>query len=322
MIRVMRRRITRRGFLRRSAFGLGAAVAASIGGPLGLAARTEREFGELPRRTLGATGEQIGVLGLGGAIAVAGDRDQAARIVERALDLGVNYIDTAAQYGPSEENIGAVVRDRRSEAFLASKTHELSYDGTMRLFERSLARLQTDHLDLYQLHAVHTEENRRAVLRPDGALAAAQKLKEEGAVRYLGVTGHKNAPLFAQVLEDHPFDCVLLSINAGDRHHDSMIEHVLPVAEQLEMGVIGMKIAAYDGRIFREGGITSMAEALGYVLSYPVSAAIVGVSSVDELEQNVALASELQPFSDSELRELEERTAWYQDEVNFFKYRW
>lgn len=297
-------------------------MAGGLGRPFELLARSERNPGRLPRRTLGATGEQVGVLGLGGSISVAGERDRAVRIVERALDLGVNYIDTAAQYGPSEENIGAALNGRRSDAFLAGKTHDFTYDGTMRLFERSLSRLKTDHLDLYQLHGVHTEQNRRAALNPDGALAAVRRLREEGAVRYLGVTGHKNATLFAEVLEEYAFDCVLLSINAGDRHYDSMIEHVLPVAERLELGIIGMKVASYDGRIFREGGITSMTEALGYVLSYPVATAIVGVSTVEELEQNVAIASEFEPFSDAELRELEERTAWYQDEVNFFKHRW
>ncbi len=324
--------ISRRSFLKHSALGIGTGLAAAGGFPQLLRAldlgqgRRNADGGSgasgLPKRVLGRTGEEVGVLGLGGAIAVAEDRERAAAIVERALDLGVNYIDTAAQYGPSEANIGAVLKNRRAEAFLASKTHDRSYDGTMRLFERSLERLQTDYLDLYQLHAIHTEATWATVKDAGGALAAVRRLREEGAVRYIGISGHKNSPFLGKLLEEEPFDCVLLSLNAGDRHYDSMIENALPVAERRELGVIAMKVASYDGRIFREDGVRSMREALGYVLSFPVSTAIVGVSSVAELEENVAIATEHERLSEGELAKLEQRTAAYQREVNFFKHDW
>lgn len=313
--------ITRRSFLKGTAATVAAGFLSRFGLPADLPAQN-RTASPLPRRRLGATGEEVSILGLGGAIAVAGDRARAEAIVDRALDLGVNYIDTAAQYGPSEENIGSVMRRRRAEVFLASKTHDSGYDGTMRLFERSLRRLQTDYLDLYQIHGLHSDSMLQAVRGEAGALKALERLKAEGAVRYLGVSAHKNAELIPRVLESFPFDCALISLNAGDRHIDSMIEYALPAARRRRLGIIAMKVAAYDGRIFREGGVASMEEALGYVLSHPVSTAIVGIGSIAQLEQNAAIAREFRPFSRTLMREIEERTASYHEEINFFKHLW
>ncbi|TVR53118.1 MAG: aldo/keto reductase, partial [Spirochaetaceae bacterium] len=124
----------------------------------------------IPRRSFGRTGLSVGIFGLGGAIAVAEGRERAEEIVERAIDLGVNYIDTAHQYGPSESNIGGVMARRRAEVILASKTDDRTYDGTMRQLEESLTRLRTEYLDVYQLHAIHTEADLRTALSERGAL--------------------------------------------------------------------------------------------------------------------------------------------------------
>ncbi|MFP4066666.1 MAG: aldo/keto reductase [Spirochaetaceae bacterium] len=314
-------RLSRRSFLKNTLRAGAAAWAAGMGLVPGIRAHARRREA-MPRRSLGDTGERVGILGLGGAIAVAGDRDRAAKIVARALDLGVSYIDTASQYGPSEANIGRVMRERRNEAFLASKTDDRSRDGTLRQFEQSLRNLQTDYLDLYQLHAIHDRAAFETARRPDGALTALEELREQGAVRYLGITAHKNAALLAELLSEYPFDCVLMSVNAADRHFDSMIKHALPVARDRNMGIIAMKVASYDGRIFRRGGISSMEEALGYTLSNPVSTAIVGISSMRELEENVRIAREFEPFSDETMAELEARTESYSEEASFFKLRW
>ncbi len=276
----------------------------------------------LPRRRLGGTGLAVSIVGLGGAIAVARNPDHAESIVHRAIDLGINYIDTAHQYGESEANIGRVMRERREEVVLASKTDDRTYDGTMRQFEESLRRLETDHLDLYQLHAIHSEADMDAALDTRGAIAAMEKLREQGSVRHIGITAHKHSTLLSSALERYPFDCVLLSLNAGDVHHDSMIANALPVATAKQMGVIAMKVCAYDGRIFREGGVSTMREALGYTLSHPVSTAIVGVSKIRELEENVRVAKELQPMPREEMRRIEGLTRSYAREANFFKYQW
>lgn len=273
----------------------------------------------IPRRKLGRTGYYTSVLGLGGAFIVAeGPRNEAAAVINRALDLGVNYIDTAPTYGSSESNIGEVMRYRRNEAYLAGKTLDRSRDGTMRLFEQSLKRLQTDYLDLYQLHGVHSDDDLKQLFGVNGAVKALEELKEGGVVKFTGITNHKNCPVLLQALEEYDFDCVLIALNAGHVHDDSLAADVLQVARQKNMGVIAMKVAAY-GRIFREGGVASMEQALGYVLSYPVSTAVVGISTMEELEENVRIARGFEPFSMERMKQLEELAEPYQQEINFFK---
>ncbi len=324
--------VSRRAFLK-SAAGAVASVAgiAFFGSGVSSRANAEnrgenreprRSDGDIPRRALGRTGLEVSVLGLGGAIAVAQSPDRAEPIIERAIDLGVNYIDTAHQYGASEANIGRVMRRRRGEVILASKTDDRTYDGTMREFEESLRRLQTDYLDLYQLHAIHSERDLDAALGRQGALKAIERLRDERVVRHVGITSHKHSRLLATAIARHRFDCVLLSLNAADVHDDSMIENALAAATGRKMGVIAMKVCAYDGRIFRDGGISTMREALGYTLSHPVSTAIVGISTVAELEENVRLAGEFEPLPLEELRRLEGLTRPYARQANFFKHEW
>ncbi|MHC4625976.1 MAG: aldo/keto reductase [Planctomycetota bacterium] len=129
----------------------------------------------MPTRNLGQTGHRVGIFSLGGqAVVETSDRDTAEAIVNKAIDLGVNYIDTASSYGggKSEQNIGRVIKRRRGEVYLATKTHDRSYDGSMRLLETSLKRLQTDHLDCWQLHNVQTKEHTDRIFAKDGAIKA------------------------------------------------------------------------------------------------------------------------------------------------------
>lgn len=326
------REVSRRTFLKTAAAAVASAAGVIVFGSRVSAQENDGSPGgaqevpgarlPMPTRALGRTGLEVSIVGLGGAVAVARTPDRAEAIINRALDLGINYIDTAHQYGPSESNIGRVMRHRRREVVLASKTDDRTYDGTMRQFEESLRRLQTDYLDIYQLHGMHSETDIDAALARDGALEAIERLREQGAVRHVGITAHKQSRLLASALQRYPFDCVLLSLNAGDVHHDSMIENALPVANAREMGVIAMKVCAYDGRIFRDGGISTMREALGYTLSHPVSTAIVGISTLAELEENVRIAGEFKPLPPEELRQLEGLTESYAGEANFFKHRW
>ncbi|WP_200858723.1 aldo/keto reductase [Candidatus Desulforudis audaxviator] len=291
---------------------------------LPLADENEKESQEppIPRRKLGQTGYYTSIFGLGGAFIVAqGRRNEAAAVINRALDLGVNYIDTAPTYGNSESNIGEVMRYRRNEVYLASKTLDRSRDGTMQLFEQSLKRLQTDYLDLYQLHGVHSYEDLKQLFGAQGAIKALDELREGGVVKFTGITSHKNCPVLLQALEEYDFDCVLIALNAGDVHDDSFAENVLQVARQKDMGIVAMKVAAY-GRIFREGGVASMEQALGYALTYPVSTALVGVSNLEELEENVRIVRNFKPFSKNRMKQLEELTEPYQQEINFFKHQW
>ncbi len=283
----------------------------------------EKGVAGMPLRELGKTGCMVSILGLGGSFTVAAkDRpEEAEKMVHRALDLGVNYIDTAPSYGASEENIGRALKKRRSEVFLASKTIERTYDGTMKLFEQSLKRLQTDHLDLLQIHGLHSEEELSQVMAEGGALEALEELKKEGLIRFTGVTGHRDPAVLLEAIETCDFDCVLLSLNPADPFYQPLQEAVLPRAREKNMGIIAMKIAAY-GRLFRENGLERMEKALGYALSFPVSTAVVGMSDLDELEENARLAKEYEKLSPEELQRLEELVEPYQGEVNFFKKDW
>ena len=279
----------------------------------------------MPKRRLGKTGFKVGLFSLGGEATVEQrERQQdAAEIINRAIDLGVNYIDTSPAYGSggSETNIGTVMKKRRDEVFLATKTHDRTYDGTLRLFEQSLNRLQTNFIDLYQVHNVRVDEDVTGALGKNGAVRAIERLRDEGAVRCIGITGHRDPGVLLRGIREYDFDAVLLSLNAGDIHYKPFQKELLQTAVEKDMGIIAMKVTAI-GRIFRNEGITSMSDALGYVYSFPVSTAIVGISTVEELEENVRIAREFSDFSDDKLAQLESLTKPYYRDANFFKFHW
>ncbi len=277
----------------------------------------------IPRRILGKTGDKVSILGLGGAFTLSREdkKQEAEELVNHALDLGINYIDTAPTYGNSESNLGGVMAHRRKEAFLASKTLDRTGEGTRRLFERSLERLQTDYLDLYQLHGVHSRAEWEQALAPSGALRVLEELRREGVVKNIGITGHKEPQILLRAIEEYDFDCLLMSLNAGDRYYQPFQEELLRKAREKDMGIIAMKVAAY-GRIFQGGGITSMEQALSYVLTFPVSTAVIGISNREELEENARAAREFEPYSPGEIEELEKLVEPYWKEANFFKKEW
>ncbi len=277
----------------------------------------------IPTRPLGKTGYTMTIFSLGGQATLeeTGRADDSISIINRAIDLGVNYLDTSPVYGPSELNYGEVLKTRRKEVFLASKTHDRTYDGAMRLLDKSLKRLQTDHLDLWQLHNVRTQDDLDFIFAKDGVIHALEKARSEGIVKHFGITGHHDPLILRKGIEQYPFDTLLLALNAADRHKSSFIEELLPVAVEKGMGIIGMKVVA-RGKIFHEGGVTTMKQAMGYVLSLPVSGVIVGISTLKELEENVRLAREFKPLTTDEMKELEELTKPYHADATFYKQYW
>ncbi len=279
----------------------------------------------IPRRTLGKTGYAVSLFSLGGEATVeqSGRAEEAEAIINRAIDKGVNYIDTAPTYGGggSENNIGRVMAYRRDEVFLATKTGDRSYDGTMRLIEQSLERLRTDHIDLYQLHNVRTEGDLERTFAADGSVKALEKLKDEGVIRFTGITGHRDPDVLLKGITEYPFDCLLMSFNAGDVHYAPFQEKLLQEAVKKEMGIIAMKVAT-RGRIFREDGLPGMKQALDYVFSFPISTAIVGISSESEVDENAQIAANFEQLSGDELKRLERLVKPYEQEANFFKYQW
>jgi len=279
----------------------------------------------MPVRAFGHTGHNVKIFSLGGQATLeeANKDDEAIAIINRAIDLGVNYIDTVRVYGKgvSETYLGKVLKTRRKEVFLATKTRERTFDGSMRSLDESLKALQTDSLDLWQLHNVRTDEDLSQIFSNDGAIKALERARDEKIVRFVGITGHKDPLVLRKGIEQYPFDTVLVALNAADRHKASFIEHFLPTAVERGMGIIGMKVPA-RGQIFRKGGITSMKQAMSYVLTLPVSTIIVGISTLKELEENVQIARDFVPLSDAEMTELEELTKPYFVEASFFKESW
>jgi hypothetical protein len=285
----------------------------------------------------------VGLFSLRGQATIEqpGKEEESAAIVNRALDLGVNYIDTAAAYGGrdqwSQKYIGQVLKHRRSEVFLATKTHLRTYDDSMRLLESSLQQLQTDRLDLWQLHNIVRTEQLDQIFAPGGAIHALIRARDQGVVRFLGITGHADPHVLADGLRRFGFDTILLAVNAADRHHLSFIEHLMPLCLEQELGIIGMKIPS-RGRILaswtpppadeqpawarasRPGTLT-IAEAFQYAYSLPVSTVIVGCDTVAQLEENIRLARDFNPLSPNQMAALEEKTKDITRQALFFR-RW
>ncbi len=285
----------------------------------------------MPTRNLGRTGYRVGIFSLGGQAAVEQPDNEAIAvpIVERALDLGVNYVDTAAAYGGpqrwSQRYIGKVMKRRRKEAFLTSKTGDRTRDGSLRLLEESLRLLNTDHLDLWQIHNLARMEQVDEIFAPGGAMEALKQAREQKMVRFIGVTGHADPDVLMEAIRRFDFDTLLLALNAADPHHLSFAEKLLPMAVEKQMGIIGMKVPA-RGRILESWtpppldqqreierparpGTLKMREALYYVLSLPVSTVIVGCDTVAQVEEDVALARAFTPLSAAQMAALTARTA-------------
>ena len=309
-------RIGRRGFLKATAgTAVGTGLAKLSGGSTGQSAANEVERKGIPLRTLGNTGYKATILSLGGGSALAQDdnREEAVQIVRRALDFGVNYIDTAAAYGKgaSERYIGEALRGRRDEVFLTSKTRERRAQPIReRLFKESCQRLQTEIVDLYFLHGVHTREHLSTVLdRDGGAITAFEHYRDAGRIRYLGISSHSSETLM-KAMDEYDFDCVFVTLNpAGMTMIDpDKTEAMLAKAADKHVGVIAMKIVGGgDGRIL-ERGIT-IEEGLRYTLSFPVSTACIGIATLEQLEQNVRLAKAFVPFDEKERAELVRRAS-------------
>jgi aryl-alcohol dehydrogenase-like predicted oxidoreductase len=267
---------------------------------------------------LGNTGQSVTLFGLGGegVLRTHGRLNEARRVIERALDHGVTYCDTAPAYASSMDYYGAALGERRRRIFLASKTHDRSRDGSLRLLDDSLRRLRTDHLDLWQLHDLRTLDDLRRIFSKDGALQAMLQARGEGRVRFLGLTGHHDPAILLEAMRRFAFDTVLVALNPADGHRLPFIPTVLVEAHRQGMGVIAMKTLA-AGRLL---SVMRAAEALGYAWSLPgVSLAIVGCSSPEEVDENVLAARGFQAFDEHQLRQLEKRTAGQPRDYAYFK---
>lgn len=254
---------------------------------------------QIAKRELGRTGVQVSALALGGVMYNFLDDDAAAAVVHRAIDLGINYIDTANSYKDSERKIGLALGDRRDEVYLATKTERRDYDAASREIDESFERLQVDRIDCLQIHDMHSEEDLATVMGPNGALKAIEQRQREGSIRFVGVTSHVNPDVLARTLEAYPFDTILTSLGALHHAVRPFYDTIMPVAEARGVGVLAMKVFAY-------GFLKDHAErALRFVMGLPgVASAVVGVDDVAQIEANAAVAQRFAPLSDAEKDEL------------------
>ena len=320
----MRTPVNRRQFLKTVAAACVVTHQATAFGAEPPAAAAPPTWPQLPHRRLGETGVEVSVLALGGVIGMQlppSATHDPSLLADTALDLGITYFDTAPAYnnGQSETNYGPVLARRRREVFLATKTGDRTHDGTLRSLESSLKRLRTDRVDLIQIHGVSENEDLAAWDKPTGVLTALRKLRDQKVIRFIGVTGHASASRLRQAIEMYEFDTLLTTLNPVARRRPYR-EDLLPIANRKRMGVIAMKVMGGGNGCLATGNpvqkllqpyhdqTAHQVDApmlLRYTLGLPISVAVVGVASVEQLKANVQTVREGAPMTIAQRRALE-----------------
>jgi predicted aldo/keto reductase-like oxidoreductase len=274
----------------------------------------------LPTRVLGKTGFSATLLGLGGEHAFSLHNNDAAaeEIVHTALQLGVNYFDTAEQYFPSEKYLGNALQGNRERVYISTKIDSRDPEAAKPLIERSLTLLRTSYLDNLSVHRVRNSEDVDRLTKKGGLIELMLKLKQQGVVRNIGITGHYEAAALLEMMKRIELDTVLLPVNAADDHFQSF-RAVRQEAKRQNMGVIAMKVSG-RGRLFRECGFTEMDPLLTYALSQEdVHLAIVGIENVSQLRDNVRIVRGFSPMSVSEQQLLQQRVLPHAEIASFYK---
>jgi aryl-alcohol dehydrogenase-like predicted oxidoreductase len=270
---------------------------------------------------LGRTGATVDPVSLGGegALRTNGRSRAAVPVVLEALAQGVRYCDTAPAYDQSQDYYGEAFKrspGARENVFLASKTHERTKDGALRLLTDSLRRLGTDRLDLWQMHDLRTQDDLDEMFAPRGAIEAAEQAKRTGLIRYVGLTGHHDPAILLAAIDRYAFDAVLLPINAADPGRLPFLTSVIPRAREKGMAVIGMKVLG-AGRIVADRA-ASVEECIRYAMAF-ADTLIIGCSTPDEVRENLRIGRTATPMSPVEQRALETRLAQRAERYAYFK---
>ncbi len=268
----------------------------------------------IPMRPFGRHDELVSLLGVGGAHLGGPEESEAIRIVHEAIDAGVTFMDNAWEYNDneSERRMGVALAQGgyRERAFLMTKdcAHDRIATHSMQKLEESLRRLQTDHLDLWQIHEVVWDQDPERIFAPGGSAEAMLKAKEQGKVRYIGFTGHKHPDIHRRMLSHgFPFDAVLMPLNVFDAHHASFEREILPLCAEQGIAALAMKSFA-DGHLFRSGAGITPQEALRYAMSLPVATVVSGMESLTILAQNLEIARTFEPLTEVERVDILERS--------------
>jgi uncharacterized protein len=267
---------------------------------------TVAEF-QVPHRPMGKTGLQVSILGVGGYhLGTVAGQPEVNNMVAKALDHGIDFFDNAWEYykGGSEERLGTALKGKRDKAIVMTKvcTHGRKKDVAMRMLEESLTRLQTDHLDVWQVHEVVYYNDPEKCYAPDGVLEALAAAKQQGKVRFVGFTGHKNPSIHLAMLNGgFPFDTIQMPLNPFDYSYRSFQQQVLPVAAQRGLAVFGMKSMGGSGEMISQGALTPT-EALTFAMSLPgVSTTISGMDSMRVMDQNLEILRNFKPLSEEQI---------------------
>jgi len=267
---------------------------------------------DIPMKPFGRHDVSISALGFGGHhLGDAPDAATATRIVHEAVDSGITFFDNCWEYhrGKSEDWMGQGLKGRRDKVFLMTKvcTHGREARLAMEMLEQSLRRLQTDHIDLWQIHGVGWDNDPDLFIRPNGAAEALRMAKEQGKIRFTGFTGHKDPAVHLKMIETgFPFDAVQMPLNPFDAHFLSFAEMILPECGRRGMAALGMKPLSGHGEPITNGELT-VEEALRYAMSLPVATTITGIDKLEVLRQNVKIARGYKPMTPEEMKAIRDR---------------
>ncbi len=274
----------------------------------------------LPKRRLGKTGEDVTILGLGGegVLRTFGHERVAHELINRAIDLGITYFESARAYSGSEAYYGLALRERRKDIFLASKSHARDKKGALEHLRETLTHMKTDYLDLWQVHDVREEEEIEEIFGKGGAIEAFSEARDKGLVRFIGVTGHRDPIIIKKCIELFNFDTVLIPVNPGEHVHMSFIGQIIPVAQKKGIGIVAMK-TYFRSLAERLPWVKSLEPFYRFALSHPISTTVIGCDSVHQLEENVRFAASFEKMSSEEMERLCELTAPYARRLMYYK---
>lgn len=309
--------ISRRSFLETAAAGAIAAHAA-------LAIEVDKKTG-MPTRLFGQTGARVSILafGSGSRWLAYKEEDQALAAMNRALDLGITYIDTAYDYGKglSETRVGKVLKARggKNGLWVTTKVPDRKGDAARRTVEGSLQRLGLDQIDLVHIHSLTTDADLAAIEAKDGVLNALYKMRDEKMIKNVGITSHTDPVVMKTALERNEFNCCQMALNgarvgmrtpagrfsAGVSEQDSFEILALPVANRKKMGVIAMKVFAQEALV----GKAPIEKLIHYSMSLPVTAAVVGMPKPEHIEENIRIAKAFKPLAPAEMQKLNRELA-------------
>lgn len=269
----------------------------------------------IPKRRLGRTGVEVTILGLGGegVLRTVGKEQEADALINTAIDLGINYMESARAYSGSEAYYGLALRERRPSIFLASKSHARDKKGAAAHLEESLRNMKTDYLDLWMVHDVRTNEEIEQIFGPGGTIEAFTEAREKGLVKYIGVTGHHDPVIIRKCLETFDFDTVLIPVNPAEPFYKCFLDEVVPIASAKDTAIMGMKV-------YMKGLLQAPKRLLlSYALTQPISTAVVGCDNLEQLNENAEAASNFQPLKYKEIQRFGQMIEPYARQLLYYK---